>query len=597
MLKKLLPYFKYLKPVWFKFFLGISFGVIYSLASGLGLPVMVEKVFPILFGNVSKSPEWLINIANIFFEGNLDGGFLLVCCLTIPAIMLIRGIGFIGNGYYMAYAGFSVIQSIQIDMYKKVQSLPLSFFNKYKTGEINAAVMGYPNQIKLAVVDTSNDLVIQPLTLISAISFLIYKSLNNQSFFMVIIGLASAPFIIFLIRRIGAYLATRSKQIVALSEKLGSTVIENFQSPIEIRAYNLEGTQISDFISKLKELFKLNLKSTRFSLVMSPSIEFISGLGIAFALFFGVKNGMGEGEFFSLLIALYMIYTPIKKMSAIQNKLKVLEAPLDRLESILDMEATICSPKTPKPINKPFEEGVTFENVNFEYEKGKTTLQNINISIPFAETIGLVGESGAGKSTFANLLLRLYDPNEGRILFGGTNIKDFDIKELRELISYVPQSPILFNNSILENIRLGNPRATEEEIINAAKLANAHSFISEMENGYQTMISERGNSLSGGQRQRISIARAFLKDSPILILDEATSSLDNKADKEIKETLKNLCKGRTSLIIAHRLSSLEDIKSRMVFQNGEIIGYGEHEELLGSCAHYKEIFEKPNLLD
>ena len=597
MLKKLLPYFKYLKPVWFKFFLGISFGVIYSLASGLGLPVMVEKVFPILFGNVSKSPEWLINIANIFFEGNLDGGFLLVCCLTIPAIMLIRGIGFIGNGYYMAYAGFSVIQSIQIDMYKKVQSLPLSFFNKYKTGEINAAVMGYPNQIKLAVVDTSNDLVIQPLTLISAISFLIYKSLNNQSFFMVIIGLASAPFIIFLIRRIGAYLATRSKQIVALSEKLGSTVIENFQSPIEIRAYNLEGTQISDFISKLKELFKLNLKSTRFSLVMSPSIEFISGLGIAFALFFGVKNGMGEGEFFSLLIALYMIYTPIKKMSAIQNKLKVLEAPLDRLESILDMEATICSPEIPKPINKPFEEGVTFENVNFEYEKGKTTLQNINISIPFAETIGLVGESGAGKSTFANLLLRLYDPNEGRILFGGTNIKDFDIKELRELISFVPQSPILFNNSILENIRLGNPRATEEEIINAAKLANAHSFISEMENGYQTMISERGNSLSGGQRQRISIARAFLKDSPILILDEATSSLDNKADKEIKETLKNLCKGRTSLIIAHRLSSLEDIKSRMVFQNGEIIGYGEHEELLGSCAHYKEIFEKSNLLD
>ena len=597
MLKKLLPYFKYLKPVWFKFFLGIFFGVIYSLASGLGLPVMVEKVFPILFGNVSKSPEWLINIANIFFEGNLDGGFLLVCCLTIPAIMLIRGIGFIGNGYYMAYAGFSVIQSIQIDMYKKVQSLPLSFFNKYKTGEINAAVMGYPNQIKLAVVDTSNDLVIQPLTLISAISFLIYKSLNNQSFFMVIIGLASAPFIIFLIRRIGAYLATRSKQIVALSEKLGSTVIENFQSPIEIRAYNLEGTQISDFISKLKELFKLNLKSTRFSLVMSPSIEFISGLGIAFALFFGVKNGMGEGEFFSLLIALYMIYTPIKKMSAIQNKLKVLEAPLDRLESILDMEATICSPKTPKPINKPFEEAVTFENVNFEYENGKTTLQNINISIPFAETIGLVGESGAGKSTFANLLLRLYDPNEGRILFGGTNIKDFDIKELRELISYVPQSPILFNNSILENIRLGNPRATEEEIINAAKLANAHSFISEMENGYQTMISERGNSLSGGQRQRISIARAFLKDSPILILDEATSSLDNKADKEIKKTLKNLCKGRTSLIIAHRLSSLEDIKSRMVFQNGEIIGYGEHEELLGSCAHYKEIFEKPNLLD
>lgn len=596
MLKKILPFYKYLKPVWFQFFLGIAFGILYSVASGLGLPAMVDNVFPILFGNAAESPAWIKNIADTFFDGKVDGGFLLVCCLFIPAVILIRAVSFVGNGYYMAYAGFSVIQSIQIDMYKKVQSLPLSFFNQYKTGEINAAVMGYPNQIKEAVVDTSNHLVIQPLTLISAISFLIFKSFQNNSFFIAVIGLASAPFIIFLIRRIGRYLATRSKQIVALSEKLASTVIENFQSPIEIRAYNLENQQIRDFISKLKNLFKLNLKSTRFSLVMSPSIEFISGLGIAFALFFGVKNGMGEGDFFSLIIALYMIYTPLKKISAIQNKLKVLEAPLARVESLLNMETTIRSPQCPKPINKPFKKEITFENVNFEYESGKATLQNINTTIPFAETVGLVGESGAGKSTFANLLLRLYEPNEGCILFGGIDIKEFDIKELRELISYVPQSPILFNNSILENIRIGNPNASDEAIIEAAKLANAHEFILEMENGYQTMISERGSSLSGGQRQRISIARAFLKDSPILILDEATSSLDNKADKEIKETLKNLCKGRTSLIIAHRLSSLEDINQRMVFQNGKIVGYGEHKELMNTCAHYKEIIDMPSRL-
>ena len=596
MLKKILPFFKYLKPVWFQFFLGIAFGILYSLASGLGLPAMVDNVFPILFGNAAESPAWIRNIAVTFFDGKVDGGFLLVCCLFIPAVILVRAVSFVGNGYYMAYAGFSVIQSIQIDMYKKIQSLPLSFFNQYKTGEINAAVMGYPNQIKEAVVDTSNHLVIQPLTLISAISFLIFKSFQNNSFFIAIIGIASAPFIIFLIRRIGRYLATRSKQIVALSEKLASTVIENFQSPIEIRAYNLENQQICDFISKLKNLFKLNLKSTRFSLVMSPSIEFISGLGIAFALFFGVKNGMGEGDFFSLIIALYMIYTPLKKISAIQNKLKVLEAPLARVESLLNMEATIRSPQCSRPINKPFKEEITFENVNFEYESGKATLRNINTTIPFAETVGLVGESGAGKSTFANLLLRLYEPNEGRILFGGIDIREFNIKELRELISYVPQSPILFNNSILENIRIGNPNASEEAIIKAAKLANAHEFILEMENGYQTMISERGSSLSGGQRQRISIARAFLKDSPILILDEATSSLDNKADKEIKETLKNLCKGRTSLIIAHRLSSLEDISQRMVFQNGKIVGFAEHEELLNTCAHYKEIIDMPSRL-
>jgi subfamily B ATP-binding cassette protein MsbA len=456
--------------------------------------------------------------------------------------------------------------------------------------------MGYPNQIKGAVVDTSNDLVIQPLTLISAIAFLIYKSFDNQSFFMAVIGIASAPFIIFLIRRIGAYLAMRSKQIVALSEKLGSSVIENFQSPIEIRAYNLESKQISDFMTKLRELFKLNLKSTRFSLIMSPSIEFISGLGIAFALFFGVRNGMGEGDFFALIIALYMIYTPIKRISAIQNKLKILEAPIDRLEAILNTEVAIRSPENPKPINRPFEEQITFENVDFRYENGKTALKNANVTIPFGKKVGLVGESGAGKSTFANLLLRLYDPNKGRILFGEIDIRELNIQELRELISYVPQSPILFNNTILENIRVGNPNASEEAIMNAAKQANAHKFISELEHGYQTTITERGNSLSGGQRQRISIARAFLKNSPILILDEATSSLDNKADKEIKDSLKNLCEGRTSLIIAHRLSSLEDISKRMVFQNGQIIGYGEHEDLLSSCDHYKEIIENPNTL-
>ena len=593
MIKKVLPYFKYLKPVWHKFLLGITFGVIYSIASGLGLPVMVDNVFPILFGNDTESPAWIRNIADTFFAGKTDGGFLLVCCLFIPVVILIRATSFVANGYYMAYAGFSVIQSMQIDLYKKVQFLPLSFFDKYKTGEINTAVMGYPIQIKSVVVDASNNLVIQPLTLISAISFLIYKSFQNNSFFIALIGVATAPFIIFLIRRIGRYLAMRSRQIVSLTEKLASSAIENFQSPIEIRAYNLENKQITDFILKLKELFKLNLKSTRFSLIMSPSIEFISGLGIAFALFFGVKNGMGEGDFFSLIIALYMIYTPLKKISVIQNKIKVLEAPISRLESILNIKSTITSPINPKPTPSPFNGEITFKNIHFEYEHGKNILNNVNISIPFAETVGLVGESGAGKSTFANLLLRLYDPSQGSISLGGIDIREFDIKELRDLISYVPQSPILFNQTILENIRMGNSNASDEDVMEAAKLANAHEFISKMTDGYQTTISERGSSLSGGQRQRISIARAFLKDAPILILDEATSSLDYKADKEIKESLKNLCIGRTALIITHRISSLEDTSKRIVFKNGKILGYGKHEELLSSCIHYKEIVEKP----
>lgn len=592
MLKRILPYYKYLKPIWFQFVLGILFGILYSISSGLGLPVMAETIFPMLFGGMDQAPEFMRKIAINYFDGKTDGFFLLFCCLSLPAVVLIRTVGQIGNGYFMSYSAMSVVQAVQIDMFKKVQSLPMSFFNGYKTGEINAAVMGYPHQIKTAVVEISNDLVIQPLTLISAISFLIYKSFQSESFFMAVIGISSAPLIVFLIRRIGIYLAKKAKQLVVYGEALGSSVIETFQSPIEIRAYNLENKQIKDFVYRMKQIFVLHMKSVRFGLLMSPSIEFISGVGIAIALYLGVKNGMGEGDFLALVVALYMGYTPLKKIGGIMNALKVMEPPLDRLEEVLHADVKISCPRNPKRITSPFKGEIKFDNVSFGYHDDQKTLKDISVSIPFGESVGVVGESGAGKSTFVNLLIRLYDPRSGLVLFDNTDIREMDLKELRNLVSYVPQTPILFNDTVIENIRLGRPEADESEIIEAAKYAKAHEFISELDDGYNTMISERGASLSGGQRQRISIARAFLKNSPILILDEATSSLDNKADSEIKESLHELCKGRTSIIIAHRLSSLENINKRMILRNGELVAFGKHEELIKTCDYYKEIVSK-----
>tara|TARA_B100001093_G_scaffold471337_1_gene493517 strand:- start:3342 stop:5126 length:1785 start_codon:yes stop_codon:yes gene_type:complete len=586
MIKRILPYFRYLKPVRFQFLVGILFGILYSLSSGLGIPVMAETVFPILFGNTSKTPEWVLNFSQVYFNGDVSGGFLLICCLALPAIVFIRTIGSIGNGYFITYTGIHVVQDIQTDMFKKVQSLPLSFLHGYKTGEINAAVMGYPIQIKGVIVDTCNDLIKEPLTLIAAISFLIYKSISSESFFMAIIGFASAPIIILLVRRIGIYLAKRSQQLVALGESLGSWLIECFQSPIEIRAYNLQKIQIENFKKKLKEIFKINMKSTRFGLVMSPSIELIAGIGFSIALYLGVQYGMAEGEFLALIVALYMTYTPIKKIGGIHNAIKILEPPLNRLEAILHANDKIKSPKVPTAIPSPIQGTLSFENVRFEYQTEKTVLEDINVTIPANKSIGLVGKSGAGKSTFVNLILRLYDPIQGRILLDGIDIRKFKIEELRDIIAYVPQTPLLFNSTIADNIRVGNPKATEEEVIEAAKQAHAHEFIVGKPKGYNTMISERGISLSGGQRQRISIARAFLKNAPILILDEATSSLDNESDKDIKETLKVLCKGRTTLIIAHRLASLENTDNRLIFKNGRIIGMGKHGDLMEQCPDY-----------
>jgi subfamily B ATP-binding cassette protein MsbA len=594
-IKRILPYFRYMKPVRVKFLLGILFGVMYSISSGLGLPLMAEYVFPILFSNTSKTPEWVFNFAQTYFNGNINGGFLLICCMALPAVIFVRTIGAIGNGYFITYTGIYVVQAIQLDMFKKVQSLPLSFFNGYKTGEINAAVMGYPNQIKEIIVDTCNDLIKEPLTLISAVGFLIYKSFTSQSFFMAIIGFASVPLIIFIVRRVGSYLATRSRQLVTLGESLGSWVIECFQSPIEIRAYNLQKVQIENFKNQLKKIFQISMKSTRFGLIMSPSIELISGIGFSIALFLGVQYGMAEGEFIALIVALYMAYNPIKKIGGIQNAIKILEAPLDRLEAVLHAKDKIEPQKDCLDIPKPIKGSLTFENICFEYQTNKKVLEHINVTIPENKRIGLVGKSGSGKSTFVNLILRLYDPTEGRILLDGIDIKRFKIEELRELIAYVPQTPLLFNASIADNIKVGNPNASEEEVINAARQAHAHNFIMEKPEGYNTMISERGISLSGGQRQRISIARAFLKNAPILILDEATSSLDSVSDKEITSALLKLTEEKTAIVISHRNSTLSNIDDRVYFENGKISAVGKHHELIKTSPEYRKLIDKKNI--
>jgi ATP-binding cassette, subfamily B, bacterial MsbA len=588
-LKRLLPYYKYLKPVWFKFLLGILFGVLFSLSSGLGLPVMAETVFPILFGNASEAPEWLRLFVERWFGDNVENGFLILCCLALPGVMFLRMVGSVGNGYYMTYSGISVVQAIQIDMFKKVQALPLAFFHNYKTGELNAGVMGYPNQIKSVIVDTSNDLVKQPLTLMSAVGFLVYKSFTSESFFIAIIGVISVPFVVFVIRRVGVYLAKRSRQLVTLGESLGSWVLECFQSPVEIRAYNLQERQVNRFVEYLKSIFRLSMKSTRSSLLVSPSIEVVAGAGLALSLYLGVKNGMNQGEFLALGIALYMAYSPVKRIGAIQNKLKMLEAPLERLEAILYADESVASPANPVSMPQTLSGEITFEGVDFAYLEGNPVLSDINVRIEAGQSVGLVGQSGAGKSTFVNLILRLYDPVKGRILLDGVDLRELDLNELREQIAYVPQMPLLFNASVAENIRIGKPEASEEEILEAARQANALDFIDSLPNGLETVLSERGNSLSGGQRQRIAIARAFLKDAPILVLDEATSALDNQSDRFIQEALTRLAQDRTTLIIAHRLNSLESVERRLYFEKGQIAGDGSHQSLLEESSGYQKL--------
>ena len=296
----------------------------------------------------------------------------------------------------------------------------------------------------------------------------------------------------------------------------------------------------------------------------------VAGAGLALSLYLGVKNGMSQGEFLALGFALYMAYSPIKRIGAIQNRLKMLEAPLERLEAILYAEESVASPANPTPMPQPLRGQITFENVNFAYLAEKPVLSNINVQINAGQSVGLVGKSGAGKSTFVNLVLRLYDPVQGRILLDGIDLRELDTKDLRQQIAYVPQRPLLFEAAVAHNMRIGNPDASDEAVHEAARQANALDVIESLPDGYETILSERGNSLSGGQRQRIAIARAFLKDAPILILDEATSALDNESDQLIRQALDRLTVGRTNLIIAHRMNSLEGVSRRLLFKDSSI---------------------------
>lgn len=585
-LKKFLPYYKYLKPVWFKFALGLFFGVLYSVSSGLGLPVMAETVFPVLFGNPDQAPEWLRYLAENWFAGDVQGGFLILCCLFMPLMMFLRAAGAVGNGYFMTYAGVYVVQSIQSDVFMKIQSMPLAFFHRYKTGELMAGIMGYPAQIKRVVVDASNDMVKQPLTLISAVGFLIYKSFTSESFFVAIIGVVSVPLLVFPIRKIGRYLAKRSTQLVAMGEGLNSSTIESIQSPVEIRAYNMEARQCKRFTEQLHTIFFVTMKSVRSSLMISPTIEVVASAGLGLALFLGVRAGMSQGEFMALAVALYMAYTPIKALGKIHGSIKSLEAPLKRLEDILHAPDVMPEPAAPKQLRVPIMGRIEFQSVDFSYATGDPVLKGINVVIEPGESVGLVGQSGAGKSTFVNLIPRFYDVSSGCIRVDGIDVRELSSTDLRAQIAYVPQMPLLFNASILENIRVGNPEADKAAVSMAARQANALEFIESLPNGFDTVLSERGNSLSGGQRQRIAIARAFLKDAPILILDEATSALDNQSDKLIQEALTRLSHGRTTLIIAHRMGTLQNVTRRLYFEKGQILGDGSHEHLLAQSPAY-----------
>ncbi len=567
------------------FLIGVVAGLVYAAASGAGLPLMIKVVFPVLFNETGDQSkwylEWLTSKLGVLSREDL----LIYTCLWIPAIFLVRALAGYANAYFIQHVGMRVVETIRTNLFIKLQNLPLAFFKRNKSGDLLARLMNDTQMLQQVIAQASSDLIKQPATLLFALGTVSVLAYNDRSFFIALIALLTVPLCILVIRFAGKRLTRRAKALQEKGGDLSASLSESLQSALEIRAYNLQEPQIERFRMKVREIFRLGMKVVKYRQIISPSIEVVAAAGFAAALYFGVRAGMTLEGFLALGMALYMSYEPMKKLGNIHSLFQQGKASVDRIEYILHSDDSIPNPVNPSSCPVPIK-SISFHDVTFAYNQ-LPVLHDVDLEIPAGQVVALVGPSGAGKSTFAHLVPRFYDPQEGEIRLDGVPIRDFLKHDLRNYIAVVPQTPSLFLGTLEENIRIGKVDATREEIEAAAKKAFAHDFITGMSDGYETPVGERGDLLSGGQRQRIAIARAFLKDAPILILDEATSALDTESEAMVQQALGELVKGRTTLIIAHRFSTIRIADRILVFKDGRIVSDGSHEELQDLDPTYK----------
>jgi subfamily B ATP-binding cassette protein MsbA len=515
---------------------------------------------------------------------------ILVCSLPF-LVFAVRGVAGFGQQYFTGFCGQKILERLRVMIFDKLQHLQLAYFHNHPPGDLVSRAMADSTSLQVSMMEFAVNGVRQPFTLIGAVSVIIAMCLRSHHLAFLAIFILLIPAVSVPIRRLGKRLRSRAgllqRDVGALTQRL----TQNLAGTKEIRSFCLEPTELARFDQAARETSRSFLKVTKYFIVVSPVIEVIAAVGIGFALAYAHLASIPWSNLVVLGATFYLCYDPVKRLGDLNSKIQQGLAALDRIEALINEPVTITDPPNPVAIGR-LHGRIVFENVSFAYAN-EDVLRDVNLTLEPGETYAIVGPSGAGKTTFVNLLPRFFDATAGRLTIDGFDVRDLRLADLRRNIGLVSQDPVMFSDTVYQNILLGKIGASRDEVAAAARKAHAHEFIEELEKGYDTVLGPSGSGLSGGQKQRIAIARAFLKDAPILILDEATSALDTQSERMIQLALEQLMAGRTVLIVAHRFSSIKHARHILVFERGEIVEQGSHEELARRGGVYAGLYDAP----